>query len=100
MSDTREAYEAMVNAGVSEEAARDFLKDAIGEDPAILTSAVVTLRVTITVDLDQDDLDGLSEDDEDAMISIAEDKFDVSGWNVSLDSVDDGEVSDIVADID
>lgn len=99
MSDSRDAYEALVNAGVSETRAREIVREETGQDPAVLTSAVVTLRVTITVDLDQDDLDGLTEDDEDAMISIAEDKFDVSGWNVSFDSVDDGEVNDIVADL-
>jgi hypothetical protein len=100
MSDTREAYEALVNAGVSEDRARDIVRDEVGQDPARLTSAVVTLRVSITVDLEESDLDGLNEDDLDAMISIAEDKFDVSGWNVSLDSVDDAEVDDIVSDLD
>lgn len=100
MSDSREAFEALVNAGVSEDRAREIVRDETGEDPARLISATVTLKVTVTVELDDDDLADLTEDDEDAMISIAEDKFDVSGYGVSFDSVDDGEVNDIEHDLD
>jgi hypothetical protein len=95
MSESRDAYEALINAGVAEDSARQFIKDETGEDPIGLLNATVTLTLTITVDLDESDLEDLGPDDEDAIIERAEDKFDVSGWNVSLDQVDSAEIVEI-----
>lgn len=92
MSESRDAYEALINAGVDEDSARQFIKDETGEDPIGLLNATVTLTITVTVELDADELEDLGPDDEDAIVERAEDKFDVSGWGVTFDGVESGEV--------
>ena len=92
----RDAYDALVNAGVDEDRARQILKEETGTDPVPLESVTVTFTLTVEVELDSDEVEGLTADDEDEFLSRAELLLDIDTYGVSLMSVDSSEVSDIV----
>lgn len=74
MSDAKSLYDDMINAGISDADARQFILDQLGEDPVRLECAVVTVMVEVEVNLDYNDLEGIDCDDDMAIIDIACDK--------------------------
>ena len=100
MSEARDAFEALVNAGVDEGRARAIVIDEVGTDPAILESVTVVFQMTVEVELERDDVEDLSEGDVDELVQRAEHKLDIDTYGVSLMSVDSAEVADInLADV-
>ena len=91
MSQSRDIYNALVEVGVDETRAREFAREETDIDPAELESATIAFTVTVYVELDQEELEGLSVEDEDEMIDLAQDKIVIEGDGVSESSCD-GEV--------
>lgn len=72
MTELRELLNIMVNAGISEDAAADFILQETGENPIKLESAEVIVTLQITVELDKYELENLTEDDEKDIADLAE----------------------------
>ena len=66
-------FETLVDGGVSEVDARQFILDQTGDDPVTLDSATVVVDISVTVELGPDDLHGVTENDEDEIMAIAQD---------------------------
>lgn len=69
--DGKNIYDAMIEAGVNPGTARESVRELGFDDPVELDKARVEVKVTVTVVLDDVDLDGLTEDDEEVIIDNA-----------------------------
>ena len=106
MSDAKSLYDDMINAGISDSDARQFILDQLGEDPVRLESATVMVMVEVKVSLDYSDLEGIDCDDDMAIMDIAAEKVAselgdtygdmtvIGSWNADLirKSLDNGEM--------
>jgi hypothetical protein len=66
-------FETLVDGGVSKVDARQFILDQTGDDPVTLDGATVVVEIAVTVELGPDDLNGVTENDEDEIAAIAQD---------------------------
>ena len=95
MNTSQDIYNALLDLGVSNARAREFAREETDIDPARLESAIIAFTITVYVELDHEELEGLSSEDEDEMIDLAQAKIVVEGEGVSESSFGDPEVINV-----
>lgn len=100
MSNVRDAYEALLDLGISEDRAREMIRDETGEDPIGLANVVAYVDLRVRVELEADELEGLSEDDEDELVRLAHNKAAdaISNYGVDFEHVIEVDIDSIEED--
>lgn len=100
MNNARNAYEALLDLGISEDRAREMIRDETGKDPIGLANVVAYVDLRVRVELEGDELEGLSEDDEDELVRLAHNKAAdaISNYGVDFEHVMNVDIDSIEED--